>query len=82
MPPEGEFKTDDNFIIDKGKIEFQNLCMKYRENFPYALKDLNFVIKGGQKTGIIGRTGAGKSTLMHVLFRLTNPTSGTILIDG
>ena len=56
--------------------------MKYRENYDYALKDLSFTIEAGWKTGIIGRTGAGKSSIMQVLFRLVNPEKGQVLIDG
>lgn len=82
IPVEGVFETKKPFIIEKGKIEIKNLFMRYRENFPYALQDLTFTIQPGQKVGIIGRTGAGKSSIMQVLFRLTNPTSGTIFLDG
>lgn len=82
IPQEGDFLTDSKFIIDKGRLEFRNVYMRYRDNFPYALQNLNLVIESGEKVGIIGRTGAGKSTIMQVLFRLTNPASGTILIDN
>ncbi|CAG9334367.1 unnamed protein product [Blepharisma stoltei] len=79
---EGKFESENPFIIDKGKIEVKELYMRYRENYPYALKNLSFTIEPGQKVGIIGRTGAGKSSIMQVLFRLINPSSGTIYIDG
>lgn len=82
IPKEGEFESSNEFKIDKGKIEVKNLFMRYRENFPYALQDLSFTLEAGEKVGIIGRTGAGKSTIMQVLFRLTNPSAGTIYIDG
>ena len=79
---EGEYDLDENFVITKGKIEIRNLSMRYRTNYDFALKNLSFTIQAGMKTGIVGRTGAGKSSIMQVLFRLTNPESGTIYIDG
>ncbi|CAG9318093.1 unnamed protein product [Blepharisma stoltei] len=82
MQPEGAFETDTPFEITHGKIKIQNLFMKYRDNYPFALHDLNITIEAGQKVGIVGRTGSGKSSIMNVLFRLVNPTFGTILIDG
>mmetsp|Transcript_8253 Transcript_8253/g.8119 ORF Transcript_8253/g.8119 Transcript_8253/m.8119 type:complete len:760 (+) Transcript_8253:1501-3780(+) len=82
MKSEGEFESKTPFKITNGKIEFQDLCMRYREGYPYALRDLNITIDAGQKVGIVGRTGSGKSSIMNVLFRLVNPASGTILIDG
>ena len=82
LSEEGKLITDESFKITKGKIEIFNLYMKYRENYDYALKNLSFTIEPGSKTGIIGRTGAGKSSIMQVLFRLVNPEKGTILIDG
>ncbi|OMJ89258.1 hypothetical protein SteCoe_8646 [Stentor coeruleus] len=82
LEPEGDHIKDGSFKISKGKIEVRELYMKYRENYDFALKGLNFTIQPGMKTGIIGRTGAGKSSIMQVLFRLTNPQQGTIFIDG
>ena len=79
---EGVHELNKDFKISKGKIEIQNLSMRYRSNYDYALKNLSFTIKAGSKTGIVGRTGAGKSSIMQVLFRLTDPEEGTILIDG
>ncbi|CAG9319605.1 unnamed protein product [Blepharisma stoltei] len=82
IPKEGDYESDIDFKITNGHIEFKNLYMKYRENLPCVLKSLNLKIEGGKKVGIIGRTGAGKSSIMHALFRLVNPCSGTIFIDG
>ncbi|XP_039296327.1 multidrug resistance-associated protein 4-like [Nilaparvata lugens] len=64
----------------EGKIEFSKVYLSYVDEEPPVLKNLNFVIKAGDKVGIVGRTGAGKSSLIAALFRLT-PTSGDILID-
>ncbi|KAJ1665969.1 Canalicular multispecific organic anion transporter 1 [Coemansia sp. RSA 1646] len=67
-----------------GKVEFRNFSMKYRDDLEYALKDINLTIKPGEKIGIVGRTGAGKSSLSRAIFRLVNRDTckGSILIDG
>ncbi|KAJ2795467.1 Multidrug resistance-associated protein 1, partial [Coemansia furcata] len=66
-----------------GKIEFRDFSMKYGADLGYALKNVNVTINPGEKIGIVGRTGAGKSSLAKVLFRLIHEnTSGSILIDG
>ncbi|XP_057653036.1 ATP-binding cassette sub-family C member 4-like [Diorhabda carinulata] len=64
----------------RGNIEFKGLCLRYIADDPPVLKDLNFVIRPGEKVGIVGRTGAGKSSLISALFRLA-PLEGSILID-
>ncbi|KAJ2743567.1 hypothetical protein GGI20_003649 [Coemansia sp. BCRC 34301] len=57
--------------------------MKYGADLGYALRNVNLTINPGEKIGIVGRTGAGKSSLAKVLFRLIHEnTSGSILIDG
>ncbi|XP_074034732.1 ATP-binding cassette sub-family C member 4 isoform X3 [Leptinotarsa decemlineata] len=63
-----------------GKIKFNNVSLKYVENDPPVLNDLNFTVESGEKVGIVGRTGAGKSSLIVALFRLA-PTEGSIFID-
>ncbi|KAJ2056113.1 Multidrug resistance-associated protein 1 [Coemansia sp. S2] len=66
-----------------GKIEFRDFSMKYGADLNYALMNVNLTINPGEKIGIVGRTGAGKSSLAKVLFRLIHEnTSGSILIDG
>ncbi|UJR14426.1 hypothetical protein I4U23_001423 [Adineta vaga] len=64
-----------------GKIQFSKLSTRYRENLELVLKDLTFDIQPGEKIGIIGRTGSGKSSLCLALFRIIEPTDGTIIID-
>lgn len=65
-----------------GRIEFRQLCMRYRPGLPLALTELTATVPAGSKEGIVGRTGAGKSTLVLALFRLVEPASGSIVIDG
>eukprot|EP00542_Grammatophora_oceanica_P015908 CAMPEP_0194036992 /NCGR_PEP_ID=MMETSP0009_2-20130614/9365_1 /TAXON_ID=210454 /ORGANISM="Grammatophora oceanica, Strain CCMP 410" /LENGTH=1435 /DNA_ID=CAMNT_0038678979 /DNA_START=134 /DNA_END=4441 /DNA_ORIENTATION=+ len=67
----------------RGEIEFRNASMRYRDG-PLVLKDLSLTVRGGEKIGIVGRTGSGKSSLMIVLFRISEIESdgGQILIDG
>uniref|UniRef100_H3HA09 Uncharacterized protein n=1 Tax=Phytophthora ramorum TaxID=164328 RepID=H3HA09_PHYRM len=66
-----------------GNIHFENVSMRYREDLPLVLKGVSFAVASGEKVGICGRTGSGKSSLMSVLFRVVEiPTSGRVLIDG
>jgi ABC-type multidrug transport system fused ATPase/permease subunit len=66
----------------EGKVELQDVVFKYRPNLPPVLKGLSMTVAGGEKIGIVGRTGAGKSSIMTALYRLVELTSGKILIDG
>lgn len=66
----------------KGEIQFRDVCMAYRPGLPLVLKSIRFNVKEAEKIGICGRTGAGKSSIMSALFRLSELDSGSILIDG
>ncbi|KAL1814377.1 ABC transporter C family member 8-like isoform X2 [Daucus carota subsp. sativus] len=66
----------------KGEIKLQELKIKYRPNSPLVLKGITCTFKEGTRVGIVGRTGSGKTTLITALFRLVEPYSGKILVDG
>ncbi|CAO2185873.1 unnamed protein product [Urochloa humidicola] len=66
----------------QGEIQLHDLHVKYAPQLPFVLKGLTVTFPGGLKTGIVGRTGSGKSTLIQALFRIVDPTIGHILIDG
>lgn len=75
-PPKGTWPTN-------GQIEIKNASMRYRDG-PLVLKNLSLSVKGGEKIGVVGRTGSGKSSLMVVLFRISEieQDGGQILIDN
>ncbi|KAE8687917.1 ABC transporter C family member 8 [Hibiscus syriacus] len=66
----------------KGRIELQELKIRYRSNAPLVLKGISCIFKEGTRVGVVGRTGSGKTTLISALFRLVEPASGKVLIDG
>ncbi|KAG1673329.1 Multidrug resistance-associated protein 4 [Nymphon striatum] len=76
--------AEENILPDNwpqiGSILAYNVSLAYNKN-NFVLKDICFSIKGGQKVGVIGRTGAGKTSLVNALFRLEEP-SGCLKIDG
>lgn len=69
------------FKPEEGEVKFCNLTLSYFSDEPPVLKNLNFIIKPREKIGVVGRTGAGKSSIVSVLFRLYN-FEGSIKIDG
>ena len=80
-------ETDNNLLknntfISEGKIVFNDFSVKYRNNTPIVLNNINLEIKGKEKIGVVGRTGSGKSTLCLCLFRLLEACGGNIYIDG
>lgn len=65
-----------------GDLKFDEVDLRYRPGLPLSLHGLSFTLKSGQRCGVVGRTGAGKSTLAAALFRLVELESGTIMLDG
>jgi ABC-type multidrug transport system fused ATPase/permease subunit len=65
-----------------GYISFNNVSLRYRPNLPLIMENFNLNVYPGEKVGICGRTGAGKSSIMNALYRLTEVERGTISIDG
>ncbi|KAL6722375.1 ATP-binding cassette transporter yor1 [Lecanora helva] len=65
-----------------GSIDFENVELRYRPELPLVLKSLTLSIHGGEVMGIVGRTGAGKSSIATALFRLSEISGGRITIDG
>jgi ABC-type multidrug transport system fused ATPase/permease subunit len=64
-----------------GSIRAENLCARYSPDGPEVLHDLSFEIKSGERVGVVGRTGSGKSSLTLSLLRMI-PTSGAVFYDG
>ncbi|XP_012271250.1 multidrug resistance-associated protein 1 isoform X2 [Orussus abietinus] len=65
----------------EGRVEFNDVQVRYREGLELVLNGLTFRVNGGEKVGIVGRTGAGKSSLTLSLFRIIEMANGKILID-
>jgi len=65
-----------------GEIEFRNVSFKYPEAADYVLKGINFSVQSGETVSFIGSTGSGKSTLINLILRFFDATTGEILIDG
>lgn len=63
-------------------IRFEGVYLKYRPYHPFALRNVSFRVGANEKVGILGRTGAGKSSIFTALFRLTELSSGAIYIDN
>jgi ATP-binding cassette subfamily B protein len=83
-PYEIDDSTNTNFSIKelKGEIEFKNVSFKYSEALPEVLKDINLKIVVGSTVAVVGHTGAGKTSLINLIPRLYDVTSGELLLDG
>lgn len=66
---------------EKGCVKMENVELRYRPGLPLVLQNVSFTINGGEKVGVVGRTGAGKSSLISTLLRLTELAGGHIFID-
>lgn len=67
---------------DMGKVEFRNVSFKYPDAESYMLKDISFTVNKGETVAFIGSTGSGKSTLINLIPRFYDATSGEVLVDG
>ncbi len=76
---DGKFKKPTKVT---GQIEFKNVSFKYPDADEYVLKDISFKAKKGDTIAIIGSTGSGKSTIVNLIMRFYDVTSGEILVDG
>lgn len=83
MEYEEKIPEDQDGIIPERirSIEFKNVCFEYKENEP-VINNLSFKIEGDKVCALVGHNGAGKSTVIKLLFRLYDPTSGEILVNG
>ncbi|KAL6968514.1 ABC transporter C member 14 [Sarracenia purpurea var. burkii] len=86
IPSEAEWEIKDCLPSPNwpthGNVELKDLQVRYRPNTPLVLKGITLNIRGGEKIGVVGRTGSGKSTLIQVFFRLVEPSGGSIIVDG
>ncbi|XP_051213046.1 ABC transporter C family member 14 isoform X1 [Lolium perenne] len=86
IPPETEWTIKECLPVanwpSKGDINIIDLKVRYRHNTPLVLKGITISIHGGEKIGVVGRTGSGKSTLIQAFFRMVEPCEGKIIIDG
>ena len=77
-----EDKKLDNIHLKDGRIEFSNISFNYGEETKVVLKNINLNISGGKMTSLVGLSGAGKSTILNLIPRFYDPTSGDIKIDN
>jgi ATP-binding cassette, subfamily B, multidrug efflux pump len=75
-------QTDHSITNVEGTIEFKNVSFRYNENLPVVLNDVSFKIEKGKTVAFVGHTGVGKSSLINLIPRLYDVTSGSVLLDG
>lgn len=80
--PEIKEGTFDGTTQQTGTVEFKDVCFKYPDASEYVLKDISFKVNKGETVAFIGSTGSGKSTLINLVPRFYDATSGEILVDG
>ncbi|KYB26696.1 putative multidrug resistance-associated protein lethal(2)03659-like Protein [Tribolium castaneum] len=81
IPPESDSADETQPPPSQGNISFESVSMRYSPTDPFVLKEVTFEVKAGEKIGIIGRTGAGKSSIISALYRLF-PFEGQVVLDG
>lgn len=80
--PDLKFNHEESNVDLKGSVEFDDVSFKYPGSSKETLSHVSFKVDPGETVGIVGRTGSGKSTLVSLLVRLHDPTSGTIRLGG
>lgn len=80
--PDLKFNHEESNVDLKGSVEFDDVSFKYPGSSKETLSHVSFKVNPGETVGIVGRTGSGKSTLVSLLVRLYDPTSGTIRLGG
>ncbi|MSB44359.1 ATP-binding cassette domain-containing protein [Lactobacillus ruminis] len=80
--PDLKFNHEESNVDLKGSVEFDDVSFKYPGSSKETLSHVSFKVDPGETVGIVGRTGSGKSTLVSLLVRLYDPTSGTIRLGG
>lgn len=68
--------------VERGEVEFKNVCFRYEDGEAYVLKDINIRIKAGETIAVVGATGSAKSSMLQLIPRLYDVTKGKVLIDG
>ena len=82
VPAVPDAKNAKDLVLKKGSVRFEDVSFAYKENSKDAVRNASFSIEGGQTIAIVGRSGGGKSTLLKLLLRGYETTSGKISIDG
>ena len=87
LPPEAPLEVDQDLILQNwpekdASIKVDNISTRYRSKLPLCLDGVSFQVEAGQRVGIVGRTGSGKSSLVQTLFRILEVESGSIEING
>lgn len=89
VPQERLFDPENRNILqgrdqwpERGAMEFKNVSLKYRPDTATVLHDLSFKVRPGEKVGVVGRTGAGKSTICLSISRIVEVFGGQLEIDG
>lgn len=80
--PDLKFNHEESNVDLKGSVEFDDVSFKYPGSSKETLSHVSFKVNPGETVGIVGRTGSGKATLVSLLVRLYDPTSGTIRLGG
>lgn len=76
------YREGSEFVPKKGELVFRGVTFSYSEGKESVIRNLSLVFEGGKKTAIVGRSGAGKSTVVKLLLGLSRPDSGAVLADG